>query len=225
MAALRCRRARARARYLRRAVSKGYFVAPTLARSPSSTRCAACPPSRRCWPRPRPAASGARGVPRGRRRAAAGLRRAMKTLARERDRTRSVAGWRVSTPAAPAAGGRCQRTRWSAISATRSGWRSGEAREPGRRSSTAPSSSGSRCTCRSRGRRESRRVRRSIRTWAARPGDFAADVADLVRCSSDHGAAARLHVARHPLFGPLTDAAWLRWAYLHMDHHLRQFGA
>jgi uncharacterized protein DUF1569 len=29
----------------------------------------------------------------------------------------------------------------------------------------------------------------------------------------------------HPLFGPLTDAAWMRWGYLHMDHHLRQFGA
>ena len=30
---------------------------------------------------------------------------------------------------------------------------------------------------------------------------------------------------RHPIFGPLSDAAWMRWAYLHMDHHLRQFGA
>ncbi len=23
----------------------------------------------------------------------------------------------------------------------------------------------------------------------------------------------------------MSQAAWLRWAYLHMDHHLRQFGA
>ncbi len=29
----------------------------------------------------------------------------------------------------------------------------------------------------------------------------------------------------HPIFGPMSEAAWLRWAYLHMDHHLRQFGA
>lgn len=29
---------------------------------------------------------------------------------------------------------------------------------------------------------------------------------------------------RHPLFGPLSRAQWLRWGYLHMDHHLRQFG-
>ena len=28
-----------------------------------------------------------------------------------------------------------------------------------------------------------------------------------------------------PFFGPLTDAEWMRWGYLHMDHHLRQFGA
>jgi hypothetical protein len=29
---------------------------------------------------------------------------------------------------------------------------------------------------------------------------------------------------RHPIFGPLSRAAWLRWGYLHVDHHLRQFG-
>jgi hypothetical protein len=28
----------------------------------------------------------------------------------------------------------------------------------------------------------------------------------------------------HPIFGPMSRSAWLRWAYLHMDHHLRQFG-
>jgi len=28
----------------------------------------------------------------------------------------------------------------------------------------------------------------------------------------------------HPIFGPLSEAAWMRWGYLHMDHHLRQFG-
>jgi hypothetical protein len=29
----------------------------------------------------------------------------------------------------------------------------------------------------------------------------------------------------HPFFGPLTEKEWLRWGYLHCDHHLRQFGA
>jgi hypothetical protein len=58
------------------------------------------------------------------------------------------------------------------------------------------------------------------------PSDFAADVAEL-----------QTHVERvamlgrgftwpaHPVFGRLSRAAWLRWAYRHMDHHLRQFGA
>lgn len=29
----------------------------------------------------------------------------------------------------------------------------------------------------------------------------------------------------HPMFGRLSTAEWQRWGYLHMDHHLRQFGA
>jgi hypothetical protein len=29
----------------------------------------------------------------------------------------------------------------------------------------------------------------------------------------------------HPLFGELTERQWMRWGYLHCDHHLRQFGA
>jgi hypothetical protein len=28
----------------------------------------------------------------------------------------------------------------------------------------------------------------------------------------------------HPLFGKLSDGDWMRWGYLHMVHHLRQFG-
>jgi len=28
----------------------------------------------------------------------------------------------------------------------------------------------------------------------------------------------------HPLFGPMSRADWLRWGFLHTDHHLRQFG-
>jgi hypothetical protein len=29
----------------------------------------------------------------------------------------------------------------------------------------------------------------------------------------------------HPIFGTMPDPAWLRWGYLHLDHHLRQFSA
>jgi hypothetical protein len=28
----------------------------------------------------------------------------------------------------------------------------------------------------------------------------------------------------HPMFGDLTSWQWMRWGYLHTDHHLRQFG-
>ena len=28
----------------------------------------------------------------------------------------------------------------------------------------------------------------------------------------------------HPMFGPMSERDWMRWAYLHCDHHLRQFG-
>lgn len=28
----------------------------------------------------------------------------------------------------------------------------------------------------------------------------------------------------HPIFGRMTAKEWLRWGYLHADHHLRQFG-
>ena len=29
----------------------------------------------------------------------------------------------------------------------------------------------------------------------------------------------------HPMFGRLSTEEWQRWAYLHTDHHLTQFGA
>jgi hypothetical protein len=56
--------------------------------------------------------------------------------------------------------------------------------------------------------------------------DFAADVAqlaDLVELVTDRTGS--LDWPRHPVFGKMSEAAWLRWGYLHMDHHLRQFGA
>jgi len=31
-------------------------------------------------------------------------------------------------------------------------------------------------------------------------------------------------VELHPIFGAMSRADWHRWAYLHTDHHLRQFG-
>ena len=31
--------------------------------------------------------------------------------------------------------------------------------------------------------------------------------------------------AEHPVFGEMSEKDWMRWGYLHCDHHLRQFGA
>lgn len=35
----------------------------------------------------------------------------------------------------------------------------------------------------------------------------------------------RFEWAAHPIFGQMTEKDWMRWGYLHCDHHLRQFGA
>jgi hypothetical protein len=57
------------------------------------------------------------------------------------------------------------------------------------------------------------------------PGDFKADVAELAAITRRLAAHPRdAQWARHPIFGTMTHAEWLRWAYLHTDHHLRQFG-
>jgi hypothetical protein len=58
------------------------------------------------------------------------------------------------------------------------------------------------------------------------PGDFGADVADLVALMERFTAQPHsIKWPHHPIFGRLTEKGWLRWGYLHMDHHLRQFGA
>jgi hypothetical protein len=57
------------------------------------------------------------------------------------------------------------------------------------------------------------------------PGDFQRDRADLIglieRFSEPGIASSR---TPHPIFGALREREWLRWGYLHADHHLRQFG-
>jgi hypothetical protein len=55
------------------------------------------------------------------------------------------------------------------------------------------------------------------------PADFEADHAALLR-RLDQFASASGPWAPHPMFGPLTTDEWMRWGYLHTDHHLRQFG-
>jgi len=59
-----------------------------------------------------------------------------------------------------------------------------------------------------------------------RPVDFAADLAQLEALIELFTAeTTRFDRSAHPVFGPMSDAAWLRWGYRHVDHHLRQFSA
>jgi hypothetical protein len=58
-----------------------------------------------------------------------------------------------------------------------------------------------------------------------KPSELAADLAQLealVEFVTTRRTSFQWHP--HPIFGPMSESAWMRWAYLHMDHHLRQFG-
>ena len=58
------------------------------------------------------------------------------------------------------------------------------------------------------------------------PTDLSADLARLDQSLQTFVSVAQTgQCGRHPLFGRLSRAEWLRWGYLHADHHLRQFSA
>ena len=58
------------------------------------------------------------------------------------------------------------------------------------------------------------------------PAEFERDVRDLEDLVERFTADGCEHQAwRHPMFGRMSYDDWQRWGYLHMDHHLRQFGA
>jgi hypothetical protein len=56
------------------------------------------------------------------------------------------------------------------------------------------------------------------------PGEFAADVDALISGLRVLAARRGAPWPRHPVFGRMSEGQWLRWGYLHTDHHLRQFG-
>jgi len=57
------------------------------------------------------------------------------------------------------------------------------------------------------------------------PDDFESDRWRLVALIERFTAPARdAEFHPHPLFGDMSEAEWMRWGYLHCDHHLRQFG-
>src|SRR5690349_6603403 len=58
------------------------------------------------------------------------------------------------------------------------------------------------------------------------PGEFLTDRGRLIRLIEEFSDPnRRFRWAPHPMFGRMAERQWLRWGYLHTDHHLRQFGA
>lgn len=56
------------------------------------------------------------------------------------------------------------------------------------------------------------------------PSDFRSDRIDLIFAIERFSDPNRdFRWAVHPIFGRLSEREWLRWGYLHTDHHLRQF--
>ncbi len=56
-----------------------------------------------------------------------------------------------------------------------------------------------------------------------RPGEFASDVESLLTRMEEF-ARCESAIPKHPIFGRMSGREWMRWGYLHADHHLRQFG-
>jgi hypothetical protein len=59
-----------------------------------------------------------------------------------------------------------------------------------------------------------------------KPAEFAADIRLLLELVERFTKEPRDFEFRpHPIFLEMTERQWMRWGYLHTDHHLRQFGA
>ena len=56
------------------------------------------------------------------------------------------------------------------------------------------------------------------------PVDFRQDLASLLTTFDRFCDGLPTPCLPHPVFGAMTAKNWMRWGYLHADHHLRQFG-
>jgi hypothetical protein len=56
------------------------------------------------------------------------------------------------------------------------------------------------------------------------PLEFAGDLASLLSTLGRFCDDLPHPCLPHPMFGKMTAKDWMRWGYLHSDHHLRQFG-
>ena len=58
-----------------------------------------------------------------------------------------------------------------------------------------------------------------------RPVEFTRDRNELEALIEQFAQRTDKDMQPHPMFGRLSTDEWQRWGYLHLDHHLRQFGA
>ena len=58
-----------------------------------------------------------------------------------------------------------------------------------------------------------------------RPVEFTRDRRELEELIEQFAQRTDATMQPHPMFGRMSTVEWQRWGYLHMDHHLRQFGA
>jgi Protein of unknown function (DUF1569) len=56
------------------------------------------------------------------------------------------------------------------------------------------------------------------------PMEFEQDKAALLAVFDRFCSSSTKLAEAHPFFGSMTRSEWMRWGYLHADHHLRQFG-
>jgi Protein of unknown function (DUF1569) len=64
------------------------------------------------------------------------------------------------------------------------------------------------------------------RVGGTKPAEMDADLNELRETFERYTRQPRGYdLQAHPIFGPMNEKEWMRWGYLHMDHHLRQFGA
>jgi hypothetical protein len=56
------------------------------------------------------------------------------------------------------------------------------------------------------------------------PVEFVLDKASLLETLNRFCDALPTPCLQHPIFGAMSVGDWMRWGYLHADHHLRQFG-
>lgn len=64
------------------------------------------------------------------------------------------------------------------------------------------------------------------RIGGTKPTDFSKDLEELLILIEKFLTYSRhSRFQPHPIFLEMTEEEWMRWAYLHLDHHLRQFGA